>query len=146
MAEAEREPRRPLPEVTELTAPFWQAAREGRLVMQRCRACREYVWCPRPACMECGGRELDWQEISGRGAVYSFTVIRQLAGRGARAFEKDIPYVIAWVDLEEGPRFFTNIVQCPVDRVEIGMAVEVVFDPASSEISLPKFRPRGDHV
>ena len=141
MAEAEREPRRPLPEVTELTAPFWQAAREGRLVMQRCRACREYVWCPRPACMECGGRDLDWQELSGRGAVYSFTVIRQLAGRGARAFEKDIPYVIAWVDLEEGPRFFTNIVQCPVDRVEIGMAVEAVFDPASSEISLPKFRP-----
>ena len=141
MAEAEREPRRPLPEVTELTAPFWQAAREGRLVMQRCRACREYVWCPRPACMECGGRDLDWQELSGRGAVYSFTVIRQLAGRGARAFEKNIPYVIAWVDLEEGPRFFTNIVQCPVDRVEIGMAVEVVFDPASNEISLPKFRP-----
>lgn len=143
MAEAERQPRRPLPEVTELTAPFWQAAREGRLVMQRCRTCGEYVWCPRPACTECGNPELDWQELSGRGSVYSFTVIRQLAGRGARAFEKDIPYVIAWVDLEEGPRFYTNIVQCPVDRVEIGMAVEVVFDPASSEINLPKFRPRG---
>lgn len=143
MAEAEREPRRPLPEVTELTEPFWRAARKGRLVMQRCRSCREYVWCPRPACMECGDPELDWQELSGRGTVYSFTVIRQLAGRGARAFEKDIPYVIAWVDLEEGPRFYTNIVQCPVDRVEIGMAVEVVFEPAGNDISLPKFRPCG---
>ena len=110
MAEARTEPQRPLPEITELTAPFWQATREGRLVMQRCRACGELVWCPRPSCVECGGEELEWDELSGRGTVYSFTIIRQLAGRGARAFEKDIPYVIAWVDLEEGPRYYTNIV------------------------------------
>ena len=154
MAEASQEPRRPLPEITELTAPFWQATKEGQLVMQRCRACGELVWCPRPSCVECGGEELEWDQLSGRGTVYSFTVIRrrgtvysftvirQLAGRGARAFEKDIPYVIAWVDLEEGPRYYTNIVQCPVDDVEIGMEVEVVFDPASDDISLPKFKPR----
>ena len=110
--------------------------------MQRCRACGELVWCPRPSCVECGGEEMEWDQLSGRGTVYSFTVIRQLAGRGARAFEKDIPYVIAWVDLEEGPRYYTNIVQCPVDDVEIGMEVEVVFDPANDDISLPKFKPR----
>lgn len=142
MAEATQTPPKPLPEITELTAPFWQAAKEGRLVMQQCRSCGKYVWCPRPACTECGRDELDWRELSGRGTVYSFTVIRQLAGRGARAFEKDIPYTIAWVDLDEGPRYYTNIVECPVDDVEIGMAVEVVFDRASDDISLPKFKPR----
>lgn len=142
MAEAQTEPRRPLPEITELTAPFWQASKEGRLVMQRCRACGELTWCPRPSCVECGGEDLEWDQLSGRGTVYSFTVIRQLAGRGARAFEKDIPYVIAWVDLEEGPRYYTNIVDCPVDDVAIGMEVEVVFEPVSDDISLPKFKPR----
>ncbi len=142
MADASRPPRRPLPETTELTAPFWQAARDGRLVMPQCRSCGHFVWCPRPACMECGGEALDWRELSGRGTVYSFTIIRQLAGRGARAFEKDIPYVIAWVDLAEGPRYYTNIVGCPVDDVTIGMEVVVVFEPASDAISLPKFKPR----
>ena len=141
MAEASQIPPKPLPEITELTAPFWQAAKEGRLVMQQCRSCSKYVWCPRPACTECGRDELDWRELSGRGTVYSFTIIRQIAGRVARAFENDIPYVIAWVDLEEGPRYYTNIVECPVDDVEIGMEVEVVFDPANDDISLPKFRP-----
>ncbi len=142
MAVVQVEPHRPLPEITELTTPFWQAAKGGRLVMQRCHSCNELVWCPRPSCVECGGENLTWDELSGRGTVYSFTIIRQLAGRGARAFEKEIPYVIAWVDLEEGPRFYTNIVGCEVDDVEIGMAVEVVFDPVSDDISLPKFKPR----
>lgn len=138
---AEHAPERPLPTITELNAPFWQAARQGKLAMQRCKACREFVWCPRPACVECGSGELEWEELCGRGTIYSFTVIRQVAGRGARAFEKDIPYAIAWVDLDEGPRFYTNIVDCPVDEIEIGMAVTVVFDPVTAEVSLPKFKP-----
>lgn len=142
MAKTSKEPQRPLPEITELTAPFWQGAKDGRLVMQRCRPCKELVWCPRPSCVDCGSDDMEWEKLSGRGTVYSFTIIRQLAGRGARAFEKDIPYVIAWVDLEEGPRYYTNIVGCPVEEVEIGMEVEVVFDPVSDDISLPKFRPR----
>lgn len=141
MAETKTGHPRPLPEITELTAPFWQAAKEGRFVMQRCRVCGGLTWCPRPSCVKCGAEDLAWEPLSGRGTVYSFTVIRQLAGRGARAFEKDIPYVIAWVDLEEGPRFYTNIVGCPVDEVEIGMEVEVLFDPVSDHISLPKFKP-----
>jgi uncharacterized OB-fold protein len=74
--------------------------------------------------------------------VYSFTVIRQVAGRGSsRAFEKDIPYVVSWVDLDEGPRIVSNIIDCPVDAVTIGMRVTVEFTQASSEIWLPKFRP-----
>lgn len=138
---AEKAPQRPLPTITELTEPFWKAARGGKLVMQRCKHCHELVWCPRPSCVECGSDELEWEPLSGGGKIYSFTVIRQVAGRGARAFEQDIPYAIAWVDLDEGPRFYTNIVGCEVDKIEIGMPVTVFFDPVTPEISLPKFKP-----
>jgi len=140
MAEAKKEPKRPLPKVTELTEPFWTATKAGKLMMQRCKACSELVWCPRPACIECGSDQLGWEQVSGRGTVYSFTVIRQVAGRGA-AFAQDIPYVLAWVDLEDGPRYYTNIVDCPIDEVAIGMPVEVTFVTVTDEITLPKFKP-----
>ncbi len=133
---------KPLPRVTSLTQPFWEATAQKRLVIQRCASCREFVWCPRPACTECGSDQLEWKSVSGRGTVFSFTIIRQVIARGAGAFEKEIPYIVAWVDLEEGPRFCSNVVDCPIDRVTIGMPVEVVFEEASTEISLPKFRPR----
>ena len=133
---------KPLPQVTPLTEPFWKAATEKRLVIQRCRRCGEYVWCPRPACVECGGDQLEWTPVGGRGTVTSFTIIRQVAGRGGRGFEKDIPYVVAWIDLEEGPRLVSNVVECPIERVAIGMPVEVVFEEAGPGIFLPKFRPR----
>jgi uncharacterized OB-fold protein len=79
--------------------------------------------------------------MSGRGEVYSFTVIRQIAGRAAsQAFQSDIPYVVAWVDLDEGPRMITNIIGCPVENVAIGMKVAVVFEQASNDVWLPKFK------
>jgi uncharacterized OB-fold protein len=80
--------------------------------------------------------------MSGRGEIYSFTVIRQVVGRAAsQAFAPDIPYVIAWVDLDEGPRMITNIVNCPVDQVQLGMKVSVVFEQVSKDVCLPKFKP-----
>jgi len=133
---------KPLPRVTSLTQPYWEAAAQKRLVIQRCAKCGEYVWCPRPACSECGSEQLEWTAVSGRGTVFSFTIIRQVIARGAAAFEKEVPYIVAWIDLEEGPRFCSNVVDCPTDQITIGMPVEVVFDQASSEIVLPKFRPR----
>ena len=77
-----------------------------------------------------------------KGEIYSFTVIRQVVGRAAsKAFEPDIPYVIAWVDLDEGPRLITNIVGCSVEGVKLGMKVAVAFEQASKDIWLPKFKP-----
>ncbi len=133
---------KPLPQVTSLTQPYWDATAQKRLVIQRCTKCGEYVWCPRPACTECGSEQLEWAAASGRGTVFSFTIIRQVIGRGAAAFEKEIPYIVAWIDLEEGPRLCSNVVECSLERITIGMPVEVIFDQASSEIVLPKFRPR----
>jgi uncharacterized protein len=133
---------RPLPEITAVSQPFWEAAASGKLVMQRCDHCRTITWPPRPSCVECGSPEIRWTAFSGRGNVYSFTVIRQaVGGLDAKAFEPEIPYTVLWVDLEDGPRFLSNMVDCPLDAIEIGMPVEIVFREASHGIWLPKFRP-----
>ena len=142
MAEAVKEIPKPLPEITPVNEPFWRAAAERKLLMQKCAACGAWVWCPRPACVECGSDKLAWTPLGGRGEVFAFTVIREVVGRALRGFEKDIPYVTAWIDLEEGPRICSNVVGCPVEKVAIGMPVEVVFEEAGGKIFLPKFRPR----
>ncbi len=134
--------RKPLPQINAVTHPFWEAAAERRLSMPCCRSCASFIWPPRATCGECGSAELQWTQMSGRGRVYSFTVIRQVVGGAAsKAFEPDLPYVVAWIDLDEGPRLVSNLVDCPIEQVGIGMAVEVVFEQASAEIWLPKFKP-----
>src|SRR6267378_3128388 len=130
--------RKPLPQINAVTRPFWDAAAQRRLSMPRCRQCDAFTFPPRPTCGECGGTELEWTELSGRGSVYSFTVIRQVVGgAAAKGFEPDIPYVVAWIDLAEGPRLVSNVVDCPIDQVTIGMAVEAVFEQVSADIWLP---------
>jgi len=139
---AELDVRKPLPAITPEAKPFWDAAAQNQLTIQRCQDCKAWVWTPRPSCNECGSERVEWTPMSGQGEVYSFTVIRQVVGRAAsKAFEPDIPYVVAWVDLEEGPRLITNIVQCPAESVKLGMKVSVVFEQATPQIWLPKFKP-----
>lgn len=142
MAEPSRERRKPVPEIVPLTQPFWEATARKQLVIQRCTDCRAWVWCPRPACVECGSEKLQWTPVSGRGKIFAFSVIREVVGRSLRAFEGDIPYVTAWVDLEEGPRLTSNIVNCPTEKLRIGMEVDPVFEEAAPGIFLPKFKPR----
>lgn len=133
--------KKPLPTITTEAKPFWDATARQKLVMQRCQNCRAWVWTPRPGCFECGSERLEWTELSGHGEIYSFTVIRQVVGRAAsKAFEPDVPYVVAWIDLEEGPRMISNVVGCPVEDVKLGMKVSVVFEQQSPEIWLPKFK------
>jgi uncharacterized OB-fold protein len=139
---AEVDLRKPVPAITPEAKPFWDAAAQQKLKIQRCKACRAWVWTPRPACVECGSENIEWNDLSGKGEVYSFTVIRQIAGRGApQAFQKDIPYVVAWVNLDEGPRLISNIVDCPVETVTIGMKVAVTFEQATKDVWMPKFKP-----
>ena len=142
MAEETKAISKPLPQITPITQPFWEGARAGKLVMPRCRECGSWVWCPRPLCGECGSNDLEWKELSGRGKIFAFTVIREVVGSALRGFGPDIPYVTAWVDLEEGPRFCSNVIGCPMDDVKIDMEVEVVFEDTGRGITLPKFQPR----
>jgi len=131
---------KPLPQPTPISQPFWDAARERRLSIQRCAACQRYLFYPRPLCPFCGATELVWTDVSGRGTVYSYTVARRPT---ARPFEPDVPYVIAIVELAEGPHMTTNIIGCDPDSVHIGMAVEAAFEDATDEVTLVKFRPAG---
>mgnify|MGYP001994851712 CR=1 FL=1 len=134
--------RKPLPAITTEAKPFWDAAAQQKLMIQRCKACNAWVWTPRPSCNECGSQSVEWTRMSGNGEIYSFTVIRQVVGRAAsKAFEPDIPYVIAWVDLDEGPRMITNIVGCVVENVKLCLKVTVQFEQVSDKLWLPKFRP-----
>jgi uncharacterized OB-fold protein len=125
-----------LPQPTPISAPYWQAAREGRLVVQRCEACGHLQLYPRSLCTRCSGERLGWREASGRGRVKSFTVIRRAV---SAAYEADVPYVVALIALDEGPTLMSNVVGCPPEAVRIGAAVRVRFDAWAPEVTVPVF-------
>jgi uncharacterized OB-fold protein len=125
----------PAPERTPETSEFWDATTEGRLLLTRCERCDAVIWYPKTYCSECGGLSVSWIEAAGTGTVYSFTV----AHRGPGAFGEAVPYVIAYVELAEGPRILTNIVGCEPDQVSIGHPVRVVFSDTGQGSALYRF-------
>jgi uncharacterized OB-fold protein len=126
----------PAPAVSVETEPFWSAAAEGRLLLKRCLGCQAVVWYPRALCPVCGSHNTEWFEGSGRGTVYSFTVNHK--GDGAYRGE---PYVLAYVELDEGPRVLTNVVRIDPGEVTIGMPVRAVFDATEKGTALVRFVP-----
>lgn len=126
----------PLPTPTRLSAPHWEGCRTGELRVQRCRDCGEHIFIPQPACTHCLSMDLQWVLCSGRGRLYSYTVVHRPQ---QPAF--DIPYVVAIVELEEGLHMLTNLIDCPERSIRVDMPVEAVFQPVSDEITLPYFRP-----
>ena len=129
---------KPLPHITPQTQPFWDATREGRLVVQRCGACGRLRFPAASICDECLSEESAWVPVSGRGTVWSMCEFHRLYFKG---FAEDIPYNVALVRLDEGPRMYTNIVGIPYADITIGMAVEAAFEPATDAVTLLKFRP-----
>jgi uncharacterized OB-fold protein len=127
---------KPLPVVDEDSQPFWEAAHDGRLIIKHCSSCGEYHFFPRAICPHCHSDAVSWAPSSGRGTIYSFTVARRPAGP---AFKDDVPYAVALVQLDEGPRLMTRIM-ADAGTVRIGLPVEVTFQKLSDEISLPCFR------
>ncbi len=123
----------PVPDVE--TAPFWDGVAAGRLDIQRCRSCRRHVFYPRSLCPHCGGLDLEWVTASGKGTVYSFTVVH----RAPAEFQAEAPYVVAMVELEEGVRMLTRLVDVEPAAVRVAMAAEVTL---RGEPRLPYFRPR----
>lgn len=137
---ADQAPRRPLPHPTRISAPFWQAARQHRLVIQHCPRCATFQHYPRPFCVRCLHGELEWRPVSGRGEVYSFTVVRRAAHPW---FAERVPYVHAIVELEEGPRLTTNVVGCDPADVQVGLPVRARFEDVSDDVALVLFEPEG---
>ena len=130
---------KPLPMPTEDSAAYWEGTRKRELRAQSCSACRHLRWPPAPVCPRCLALEHEWIALSGRGRVFSFIIVHKSQHP---AFWGD-PYNVAIVELEEGPRLHTNLVDVDPAAIAIGLPVEVAFEKQNDEITLPKFRPAG---
>ena len=136
---AESKPyRKTLPRIDEESRGWWEALARHELYFQRCRGCGTKRLYPRAVCPVDLSSDTEWVRASGRGTVYTFTVTHQNQSPG---FREELPYVLAIVELEEGPRLMTNVIGCAPDAVRVGMPVEVVYDDVTPEVTLAKFRP-----
>jgi len=130
---------KPTPEINDENRAFWEGCRQGELRVQKCSNCG-HIRHLSPACPQCLKAEHEWIAASGRGTVYSWIVVHQ---RYNRAFEEDLPYNVTIVELDEGPRMVTSLVDVENQDIKAGTLVEVVFDRVTEEITLPKFKRIG---
>ena len=126
---------RTLPPLTDLTRPYWEGCKAGELKLQRCSDCGEHQFYPRNICAHCTSRNLAWITASGVGKIASFTVVRRAISKAY-----DAPYIVALVDLEEGVRMMSNVVDADPEQVSVGDPVTVDFENWSDEVRLPVFR------
>ena len=119
------------------TQPFWDGAEAGVLRLPRCNQCERVIWYPRQRCDGCGSTDVSWFDASGNGSVYSCTITRRIPGR----WQASAPFVVAYVELDEGPRVLTNVIDCDPEQVAIGMAVTAAFQPTEEGPPLLRFKP-----
>ncbi|MGE0859742.1 MAG: Zn-ribbon domain-containing OB-fold protein [Gammaproteobacteria bacterium] len=128
---------KPLPEPSAVSRPFWEALREHRLVLQCCRQCHTVRHYPRPVCDRCYSMDYEWLPASGRGTLHSWSTYHHPFHF---AFKRDMPYVVLTVDLEEGVRLQAPLRGADASALKLGAAVEVVYEDATDEVTLPAFR------
>jgi len=130
--------RRDLPTIEDETRPFWDAAREGRFLIVRCRSCGKAHHYPRPFCPFCWSDDVTWEDASGRATLYTYSTVYV---NDLPPFSERLPYVAAVVELDEGPRVMTNIVGCEPQALRVGMPVQVRFVELTPDITAPVFAP-----
>ncbi len=130
-----------LPQPTPETQEFWDGLKRHELRVQQCQDCQQHYFYPRPFCPNCWSRNVEWTTVSGNGKLETYVINH----RPARGFQDEAPYVIAVVSLDEGPRLMTNLVnvEAEPDQLPADMAVEIVYDDVTDEVTLPKFQPTG---
>jgi len=128
---------KPVPEIDDITRPFWEAVQRRTLELQRCDTCGTWIFYPTAWCTACYSHALSWYPVSGRGSVYSYSVVHHPP---FAAFSVDVPYVLATIELEEGPHMMTNIVHCAHETVYVAMAVTVCFEDRNGFL-VPQFEP-----
>ena len=130
---------KPRPDVNDAaTAPYWEAATRHELILPRCDACDRVFFPPRRHCPACWSDEISWQMMGGGGTVWTFTKV--YVAFYDDTWATDVPYVVAVIELDEGPRLLVNIVESDMDRLTIGDRVETVFEDRSEDVTLPMFR------
>lgn len=127
-----------LPRIDDDDEPFWEAAKNHELRMQQCDECDHIRWPPSPVCTECWTEAHEWVELSGQGEVNTWVVFHRPY---FDAFADEVPYNVAEIELDEGPRYLANIVDCENDDIYRGMPVDVVFEKYTDEVTVPKFTP-----
>ncbi len=131
---------KPLPNISDFNRAFWEGTHKHEFRLQRCNECHKF-WAPNgPVCPHCFSQDYTWEKLSGRGRIASWVVFHKLYHPG---FARDLPYNVAFVEMEEGPRVISNIVGARNDELEIGTPVEVVFEDINETITIPKFRKVG---
>jgi len=130
--------KKPMPVVNPWARPFWDGMREEKLMLQKCSDCAKFIFYPRIVCPHCFSDNLEWAQSSGKGTVYSYTVVENNA---PSFFQDEMPFVVALIRLQEGVQMMSNIVSCEPSEVYCDMPVEVTFNKVSEEFTLPKFRP-----
>ena len=128
---------KPLPRTNADSAPYWEHMKEHRLHIQRCTGCGTLRMYPRPMCDQCYSVESDWVPASGRGAVYSWCVVHQPVHPG---WKDELPFTIVEVELEEGVRIRSTVVDVAPSELRIGMPVELIYEDVTDEVTLPKFK------
>jgi uncharacterized OB-fold protein len=129
---------KPLPVRTEENAPFWDSAKRHALEMQQCGGCGRFRYPVAEYCPRCLSPEFEWQPVSGKAELYSFIIVHQ---RYDPSFADDLPYNVAVVELEEGPRLVSNIVGIPNGEIRVGMPLSITYEDVTEEFTLPKFQP-----
>ncbi len=122
------------------TAPWWDAVAEHRLLVKRCASCTKAHFYPRPFCPHCWSTDVQWEDASGRATLYTYSIVRV---NDLPPFPERVPYVAAVVDLAEGPRMMTNVVDCDFDALQIGMHLTVQFRDVGEGVTIPVFAPAG---
>ncbi len=131
-------PEKFLPRPTPLSQPYWDACNRQELLIQKCSDCGRHQFYPRSFCTGCGKQNPEWVRASGRGTVVTWTVVRRPV---SEAYAADTPYVIALIQLAEGPVMMSQVTGCDPERVSSGMSVEVVFQAWGEGVTLPNFAP-----
>ena len=130
---------KPVPRLTPDNRPFWEGCRQHKIMLPWCRDCDRPHWPPGPVCPHCFGDHLTWRQAVGLGEVTSWVIVCKA---WLPAFEADLPYNAVQVELAEGVRLTGNVVGAPNAALRVGLAVEVVFDDVTPDVTLPRFRPR----
>ena len=134
---------RPLPDIDDpALKPYWEGTRQKQLLIQRCAGCGTFRWYPRPVCHDCWSFDAEWVSVSGLGTIFSYVTVHHAF---AATFRSDLPYTVAIVQLDEGVRLPATLKDCSTEAVSIGMPVEVQFEKATDDVTLPYFVPRGGH-
>ena len=127
----------PLPNPSHDDRPYWEGLRSHDLLLQKCGECSALTHPPRPVCAECGSFNKTWEKSSGRGTVYSFTIVPQATHP---AWRDRVPYNVVVIELDEDVRLVSNLVDIPNENIRVGLPVEVVFDDVAEDVTLPRFR------